>query len=62
MYFKAKVRYISVEFAGYDIIAISETHLDDSVNKLDLNIRGFHELIRKNRNRFGGGVALYLST
>lgn len=33
---KPKLDIRSVEFASYDIIAISETRLDDTVNNLDL--------------------------
>lgn len=44
------------------IKAISETHLDDSINNLDLSKKLFHEPIRIDRNKFGGGVALYVST
>lgn len=55
---KPKLYIISVEFAGYDIKAISETHLDDS----DLGKKLFHEPIRKDRNMFCGCVALYVST
>lgn len=61
---KPKLHIISDEFAGYmyDIKAISETHLDDSINNLDLSKKLFHEPIRIDRNKFGGGVALYVST
>lgn len=44
-----------------DIFAITETHLDNTVKGDDLLITGYHTPIRKDRNRLGGGVALYIS-
>ena len=43
----------------YDIIAISETHIDDTVSSYNLELPGY-SLFRRDRNRDGGGVALYI--
>ena len=56
-----KLDIITSELSTYDIIAISETHLDKTVSNNDISIDGFHPPIRKDRNRHGGGVALYIT-
>lgn len=56
-----KIATISNELSGNDIIAITETHLDDSICDESLLLNGYHPPLRKDRNRFGGGVALYIS-
>ena len=45
----------------YDIITLSETFLT-SKSSHDLNLDGYHALIRKDRNKAGGGVAAYISS
>ena len=52
---------IAAELSGYDIIGISETHLDNTISNADIVIPGFYSPIRKDRNRHGGCVALYIS-
>ena len=42
-----------------DILSINETHLDSTINDFELNITGF-SLYRNDRNRHGGGVAIYI--
>lgn len=44
----------------YDIKVISEIYLDDFINNLDLSKKLFYEFIRIDRNKFGGGVVLYV--
>ena len=44
----------------YDIITVSETHLHAGVPNEIFEIKGFHEIIRKDRNGNGGGVAMYI--
>jgi hypothetical protein len=44
----------------YDVICITETHLDNNVKSSDLKINSYQELIRRDRNRMGGGVAVYV--
>ena len=44
----------------FDIVALSETHLDNTINSNELDMEGY-TLFRKDRNRSGGGgVALYV--
>lgn len=42
-----------------DVICMSETWLDDSINDSMINIRGY-KLIRNDRDRRGGGVCVYV--
>jgi exonuclease III len=42
-----------------DILAINEIKIDDSFSEDEISIVGYH-LIRKDRNRYGGGVLLYV--
>ena len=39
------------------IFGINETKLDDTVTDEELKIENYHDIIRKDRNRHGGGVA-----
>ena len=43
----------------FDIVAVSETHCDSTIPDTDLYIDNF-TVIRKDRSRHGGGVALYI--
>ena len=40
-------------------MAVSETHLDSSISNGEVNIQGY-TMIRKDRNRSGGGVCLFI--
>ena len=42
-----------------DVICISETWLDDTIDDSDVIIPGY-QLFRRDRNRHGGGVAIYI--
>jgi hypothetical protein len=42
-------------------VAVSETWIDNTIENSSIDIPGF-EIIRKDRNREGGGVALYVRT
>jgi hypothetical protein len=56
--------YISVEALALcsSIVCITESHLDDTVLSRDIQIQGYHEdILRKDRNCFGGGVLVYIS-
>ena len=50
---------IYLEKQQYDIICINETRLDSTVANQDVNIRGY-DIVRNDRNRNGGGVAIYI--
>ena len=54
-----KLDLIVVELGCYDIITGSETWLDRSVSNTLITIPGYQEPIRLDRNRHGGGVAMY---
>ena len=41
------------------IIGINETKIEQLINDSDISIEG-HDVVRKERNKFGGGVALYI--
>ena len=42
-----------------DIICLNETLLDETIDDHEVNIIGY-EILRKDRNRNGGGVAVYV--
>jgi hypothetical protein len=42
-----------------DIILVSETHLSRDIDNEDIQLRGFQNPIRVDRNRHGGGVAIF---
>ena len=44
---------------NFDILSINETRLDGTIDNNEVNITGY-DLIRKDRNRNGGGVAIYI--
>ena len=48
-----------LKFNSYHVITLSETWLDSSVDDTEINIPGF-VIERKDRNRHGGGVAIYI--
>jgi len=56
---KAEEIEVIVSSNCINILAISETHLDDFLTDSDVNIEGF-SIFRKVRNQFGGGVAIYV--
>ena len=39
------------------IMALNETKLDDTIGSAELSISNYHEIIYKDRTRYGGGVA-----
>ncbi|CAB3986869.1 Hypothetical predicted protein [Paramuricea clavata] len=53
-----EIRHLLFKFP-LDIFAINESKIDDSVMNGEISIPGFN-LIRKDRNRAGGGVVLYI--
>jgi exonuclease III len=57
----SKLKAIELNLAGiYDIITISETHLQTAVQNDLFKLKGYHEIIRKDRGDLGGGVAIYV--
>lgn len=55
-----KIDEIALETEDFDIIGITETHLDNSVKNDEIVIPNYYEPIRRDRNRYGGGVAIYI--
>ena len=43
----------------YNILSINKTMLDSTISNYEINISGY-DIVRKDRNRNGGGVALYI--
>ena len=50
---------IVINELSFDVITINETRLDESFNDRDVRISGY-DIIRRDRNRHGGGVAIYI--
>ena len=42
------------------VLCLNETKIDSTVRDNDLTIEGFHPIFRKDRDRHGGGVAMYI--
>jgi hypothetical protein len=58
---RSKLLAIQVSLANvYDIITISETHLHQGVGNDLFELKGYHDILRKDRNGNGGGVALFI--
>ena len=56
-----KVDLINAELSDYDIICVSETKLNDIVDTKKLEIEGFHQPIRRDRQfNNGGGLIVYI--
>ena len=45
----------------FDILTLNETRLDDSILDSEIKISGY-DIIRRDRNRYGGGVAMYIQS
>ena len=43
-----------------NLICLNETKLDSDVADNELRLEGFHEVFRKDRDKNGGGVAIYV--
>ena len=44
-----------------DILILTESKLDDTIPSNLITIPGYHEPLRRDRNRNGGGVLIYIS-
>jgi hypothetical protein len=42
---KPKIDIIAAELSGYDVIGISETHLDSTISNEDIEISGYHKAL-----------------
>ena len=45
----------------YNVLCLTETHLDDNICSKDLMLENFSEPYRKDRNFAGGGILVYCS-
>ena len=50
---------ISSEDQTFDLLAINESKLDDKINNTAVSLDGY-EILRKDRNRSGGDVAIFV--
>ena len=57
-----KIDYLSDVASDYDIVCITESHLDDNVKNSEIHIDGFYpDPIRSDRSSHGGGIVVYVS-
>ena len=54
-----ELRLFSDEHSPH-LICLNETKLDSDVADNELRLEGFHEIFRKDRDKNGGGVAIYV--
>ena len=57
-----KLDLLELELSNSDIILISETHLNEDVKSDDLLLKGYQKPVRRDRNRHGGGVAIFVKS
>lgn len=57
-----KIEYLSNLVESCQIACFSETHLDTDIDSNNLKFDGFDEPIRKDRNRNGGGIMVFMSS
>ena len=50
---------VLLEKYTFDILAINESKIDNSIPDNEIHVIGY-DLIRNDRNRYGGGVVLYI--
>ena len=50
---------VLMQSAPFDILALNETRLDNTIPNSEMGIEGY-DLLRRDRNRNGGGVAFYV--
>ena len=55
-----KLDLIEHEFLDCDVICISESHLDKSIDNDKIKLKGFQNPVRLDRNRHGEGVNIYV--
>ena len=54
-----KLSDIETSLCTYDIITVSETYLSAN-SKVNLDLKGYHPVIRRDRATLGGGLAIYI--
>ena len=57
-----KLEYIIDNFCDFDCLCFTETHLDDSVENVNISLTAdFATRYRKDRTNHGGGILLYIN-
>lgn len=56
-----KLSQIAIELDKYDVIALTETWLDNTIPDSEVRMDAYLPPFRRDRNRHGGGVAVYVS-
>ena len=55
-----KINFIENFLSDFDILALTETHLDEQVRDEDINVETFsNKILRKDRTNHGGGLLIY---
>ena len=49
-----------LKYNPFHVIAVSETHCDDTITDQEISFKDGFSILRNDRNRNGGGVALYI--
>ena len=58
---RSKLLAIQLSLANvYDIITISETHLHQGVGNDVFELKGYHDILRRDRGAQGGGIAMFV--
>ncbi|KAK3082416.1 hypothetical protein FSP39_020964 [Pinctada imbricata] len=57
---RSKISYLEDIANDYDVICVTESHLDNVVSDDEISIDGY-QLFRRDRSSHGGGVAVYVS-
>ena len=50
---------IFINKTSFDLVCINETRLDQTIKNSEVELQGY-DLVRRDRNRHGGGVAIYV--
>ena len=56
-----KMEFLETSLNDFDILVVTETHLDNQINDSDITLDSFPNIIhRKDRSNSGGGLLIYL--
>ena len=58
---RKKVNAVEAESIGYDIVCLTETWLNPSIDNTSISLTGFQQPFRKDRGDGYGGVAIYVA-
>ena len=55
-----KMEFLETSLNDFDILVVTETHLDNQINDSDITLHSFPNIIhRKDRSNSGGGLLIY---